>query len=271
MNDPLHPVLPGSLMPPGSAMDSELTVAIVPRPRASISPAAQVRMSAHGLRKNYRKGQVTIPVLRNVDLSVQDGEFLAVVGKSGSGKSTLLHLLATLDSPDDGEICFDGQRIDNLSTLRRDRWRNRQVGIVFQFYHLLPELTTFENVLLPAMIAAPLRSAWIRRRDDRQRARELLDLVGLSHRLTHRPRELSGGEMQRAAIARSLMNQPQILLADEPTGNLDRQTGLQILQLLQSLNQDHKLTIVMVTHDPASAQRAHRVVQLVEGRVTQAS
>ncbi len=161
------------------------------------------------------------------------------------------------------------RRIDNLPALQRDRWRNAKVGIVFQFYHLLPELNTLENVLLPAMIASPVRVAWSRRRPLRERARELLELVGLGHRLNHRPRELSGGEMQRAAIARSLMNDPPILLADEPTGNLDRQTGTQVLQLLQSLNQAKKLTIVMVTHDAASAQRADRVVQLVEGRVSQ--
>ena len=239
-------------------------------PRLRIAPAtSRVQLSAHGLRKSYRKGPLTIPVLQNIDLAVHDGEFVAVVGKSGSGKSTLLHLLATLDSPDDGEIHFEGQRIDNLSALQRDRWRNGKVGVVFQFYHLLPELTTLENVLLPAMIASSVRVAWLRRGALRQRARELLEVVGLGHRLNHRPRELSGGEMQRAAIARSLMNDPPILLADEPTGNLDRQTGTQVLQLLQSLNRSQKLTIVMVTHDATSAQRADRVVQLVEGRVSQ--
>jgi lipoprotein-releasing system ATP-binding protein len=224
-------------------------------------------LAARDLRKSYRKGQVSIPVLRGVDIEVKSCEFLSVVGKSGSGKSTLMHLLATLDSPDSGEIDFHAKRIDNLPAPRRDRLRNQQIGIVFQFYHLLPELTTLENVLLPALIDSPIWSYWGRRKALRERASELIHQVGLEHRLRHRPRELSGGEMQRVAIARALMNQPQVLLADEPTGNLDRQTGMQILELLRSLNEAQKLTIVMVTHDSALAKQTDRVVQLVEGKV----
>jgi lipoprotein-releasing system ATP-binding protein len=223
---------------------------------------------AVGVRKSYRKGQVSIPVLSGVDIDLAEQEFLCIVGKSGSGKSTLLHILATFDAPDAGEIHFADERIDDLSAIRRDRIRNQHFGIVFQFYHLLPELTTWENVLLPAMIAMPVRSYWASRRSLRRRAADLLDRVGLAHRLRHRPRELSGGEMQRVAIARALMNSPRVLLADEPTGNLDRQTGGEIMQLLQSLNQEQKLTIVMVTHDAALARQSHRVVQLVEGRVS---
>jgi lipoprotein-releasing system ATP-binding protein len=226
-------------------------------------------LRATGLRKSYRKGNVSIPVLNGVDIQLADQEFLSIVGKSGSGKSTLLHVLATLDAPDAGEIHFDQGRIDHLSAVRRDRIRNQQLGIVFQFYHLLPELTTLENVLLPAMISLSAWSYWVRRAATRRHAAELLERVGLGHRLRHRPRELSGGEMQRVAIARALMNSPRILLADEPTGNLDRQTGGEIMQLLRSLNHDQKLTIVMVTHDAALARQSDRVVQLVEGRVSQ--
>jgi lipoprotein-releasing system ATP-binding protein len=208
-------------------------------------------------------------VLNGIDIQVAEQEFLSIVGKSGSGKTTLLHVLATLDAPDAGEIHFAQGRIDHLAAVRRDRIRNQQFGIVFQFYHLLPELTTWENVLLPAMISSGVWSYWARRGAMRRRAAELLERVGLGHRLRHRPRELSGGEMQRVAIARALMNSPRVLLADEPTGNLDRQTGGEIMQLLQSLNHDQKLTIVMVTHDAALARQSHRVVQLVEGRVSQ--
>ncbi len=243
---------------------------VVPRERSAAGRTeSPLILAAHDLRKSYRKGQVSIPVLKGVDVAIRLHEFLSVVGKSGSGKSTLLHLLATLDAPDAGQIHLDGRRIDHLAAVRRDRIRNRQLGIVFQFYHLLPELTTWENVVLPALIDCPIWTYWARRRELRERARGLLERVGLAHRLRHRPRELSGGEMQRVAIARALMNQPRILLADEPTGNLDRQTGNQIMQLLRSLNEDQKLTIIMVTHDSTLAGQTDRVVQLVEGRVGQ--
>lgn len=231
------------------------------------SPALPL-IAARDIRKSYRKGPVLVPVLKGVDASAADGEFMAIVGKSGSGKSTLLHLLATLDAPDGGEIHFEDQRIDNLASIKRDALRNRKIGVVFQFYHLLPELTTLENTILPAMIGCSFTQFWRQRQKLRRRALELLEQVGLSHRLKHRPSELSGGEMQRVAIARALLNQPKILLADEPTGNLDRQTGVQIMDLLRSLNRDRKLTIVMVTHDSAIAEQADRVVQLVEGRVS---
>lgn len=239
--------------------------------KATSRPRQQkVLMAAEDVRKSYRKGQVAIPVLKGVDVQIRHQEFLSIVGKSGSGKSTLLHLLATLDAPDAGQIQFQGHRIDNLPAARRDRVRNRQLGIVFQFYHLLPEFTTLENVVIPALIDCPTWSYFSKRRELKRRAHELIERVGLAHRLKHRPRELSGGEMQRVAIARALMNQPKILLADEPTGNLDRQTGTQIMELLRSLNVDHDLTIVMVTHDAALAKQTDRMVQLVEGRVSQA-
>ena len=236
-------------------------------PRSHFAAESPQLMGVRELRKSYRKGQVSVPVLNGVDLSIRTGEFVGIVGKSGSGKSTLLHLLATLDAPDAGEIWFQDRRIDNLAQSRRDRIRNQQLGIVFQFYHLLPELSTLENVLLPTMIGLGFWSYWSQRRRLQERALELLELVGLTHRLKHRPRELSGGEMQRVAIARALMNQPIALLADEPTGNLDRATGTQIMDLLRSLNDEQKLTIVMVTHDLGLARQTHRVVQLVEGRV----
>ena len=227
-------------------------------------------MEARDVRKSYRKGAVLVPVLKGVNATAGDGEFMAIVGKSGSGKSTLLHLLATLDAPDGGEIHFEDRRIDNLPTTQRDGLRNREMGVVFQFYHLLPELTTLENTILPAMIGCSVTQFWGKRRALRRKALDLLEQVGLSHRLKHRPSELSGGEMQRVAIARALLNEPKILLADEPTGNLDRQTGVQIMDLLRSLNRDRKLTIVMVTHDSAIAKEADRVVQLVEGLVSHA-
>lgn len=240
-------------------------VAITTNPVTAISPPAE--LEAVGLKKTFRKGSVHIPVLKGATVSIRRGEFLAIVGQSGSGKSTLLHLLGTLDSPDEGEIWLRGRRIDNLPARQRDILRNRHFGMIFQFYHLLPELTALENVLVPLMIG---RSAWEylrQRRRYQRRARELLELVGLSPRLRHKPRELSGGEMQRAAIARALVAGPQILLADEPTGNLDQRTGLEILEILGSLNRQQKLTIVMVTHDPAIAARADRVLRLADGRL----
>jgi len=225
------------------------------------------QLVARNLHKSYQKGKLSIPVLQGVDFAVGQGEFAAMVGQSGSGKSTLLHLLATLDAPDTGEICFEGQRIDNLPPARRDRIRNRSLGMIFQFYHLLPELTTLENVLIPVMISDGIWGYWRRRRRSIQRATTLLEMVGLSHRLNHKPRELSGGEMQRAAIARSLITAPKVLLADEPTGNLDRSNGAEILEILRTLNREENLTIVMVTHDPAIAEQADCSVRLVEGQV----
>jgi lipoprotein-releasing system ATP-binding protein len=228
-------------------------------------------IAARGLTKSYRKGKHIIPVLRGVDLEVREGEFLAIVGQSGSGKSTLLHLLGTLDAPDAGQIQFEGNRIDNLPSVSRDLLRNSYFGMVFQFYHLLPELTTLENILAPLTIRFGLWSFLAQRKKLRSQAGELAELVGLGHRLTHRPKELSGGEMQRAAIARALVTQPRVLLADEPTGNLDRRNGLDILALLRTLNRQQQLTIVMVTHDVSIAEQADRVVRLVEGKVETAT
>ena len=224
-------------------------------------------LSAINLHKTYRRSADKVQVLRGLDLEVHEGEFLAVIGASGSGKSTMLHLLGTLDKPDEGTITLENRRIDNLPSEQRDELRNRTFGFIFQFYHLLPELNTLENVLMPQMITHSVWSWLWNRRTLRKRAAELLDRVGLGHRLTHRPRELSGGEMQRAAIARALVNHPRVLLADEPTGNLDAANGAQIIQLLRDLNRHEGLTIVMVTHNLDIVQETDRVVRMVEGRV----
>jgi lipoprotein-releasing system ATP-binding protein len=224
-------------------------------------------LSAANLQKTYRRSADKVQVLRGLDLDVHEGEFLSVIGASGSGKSTMLHLLGTLDKPDDGAIYLDGRRIDNLPSEQRDELRNRTFGFIFQFYHLLPELNTLENVLMPQMITHSVWSWLWNRRALRRRATELLERLGLGHRLKHRPRELSGGEMQRAAIARALVNHPRVLLADEPTGNLDSGNGAQIIQLLRDLNREEALTIVMVTHNLDIVHGTDRIVRLVEGRV----
>ena len=238
-----------------------------PFARAELAASGSRHLAAVRLKKSYRKAQVEIPVLRGVDLEVRPGEFLSIVGQSGSGKSTLLHLLATLDMPDAGEVHFDGRRIDNLPVKARDEIRNRRFGMIFQFYHLLPELTALENVLAPLLIAHSAWNYWQRRKALVREATQMLEMVGLGHRLKHKPRELSGGEMQRAAIARSLIAKPQVLFADEPTGNLDSATGAEILDLLRTLNDRENLTIVMVTHDRAIAAQADRAVRLVQGQV----
>ena len=224
-------------------------------------------LTATNLHKTYRRHTSLAPVLRGLDLEVHPGEFLSVIGASGSGKSTLLHLLGTLDRPDNGEICLDGRRIDDLPGRERDALRNQTFGFIFQFYHLLPELNALENVLVPAMIERSIFGWWGRRRELHKRAAGILDRVGLGHRLGHKPRELSGGEMQRAAIARALLNRPRILLADEPTGNLDEDTGREIIRLLRSLNREEGLTIVMVTHNLDLVAATDRVVRITAGRV----
>ncbi len=285
-------------------------------------------LRARTVSKTYRLGAVSVPVLKGASLSVAEGEWVAILGASGSGKSTLMHVLGDLDQPDEGDVTFDGQLINDFSQKNRDRYRNQSVGFVFQFYHLLPELNVLDNTMLPEMISGSrrgwllgalggatgvlagmsigmaallvLRAAGLAQTVDaagfivvgglfglvigmllwpslllrlwpavqrrRNTAVELLKSFGLGHRLKHRPRELSGGERQRVAIARALMNKPRVLLADEPTGNLDEKTGGEILDLIA---QQHKqgLTIVMVTHDPAIAKRADRIVRLHDGRV----
>lgn len=230
---------------------------------------SDVFLESVGIHKTYRKGKHEVPVLRGVDFAVKQGEFVSIVGQSGSGKSTLLHLLGTLDAPDAGEIRFDGQRVDNLRPKLRDALRNRELGMIFQFYHLLPELSALENVLMPGMIGHSVWSYWSKRREMKARAEALLERVGMGHRLHHTPRELSGGEMQRTAIARALISNPRLLLADEPTGNLDRETGRGVMDLLVRLHKEEGLTIVMVTHDESLAKETDRTVRLVAGKVAE--
>lgn len=222
---------------------------------------------AMDLHKTYRRHANMVRVLNGLDLEVHDGEFLSIVGNSGSGKSTLLHLLGTLDRPDKGTIHLGSKRIDNLPGSERDLLRNQTFGFIFQFYHLLPELTTLENVLTPMMVGTSLWRWWGQRREARKRAAEMLERVGLGHRLKHRPRELSGGEMQRVAIARALVTRPRVLFADEPTGNLDATSGGEIIKLLRSVNRDEGLTILMVTHNMDIVSSTDRVVRMVEGRI----
>jgi lipoprotein-releasing system ATP-binding protein len=238
---------------------------------AGTSPPTNVPLiSAVNLHKTYRLGRVDVPVLKGASLEVREGEWVAVHGASGSGKSTLLHLMGDLDQPDPGggEVRFDGGAVMSMSRGERNRYRNRSIGFVFQFYHLLPELNVLENTFLPALVGLTRFGYYAHRADIRDRAADLLTAFGLDHRLAHRPRELSGGERQRVAIARALVNRPQVLLADEPTGNLDEKTGAEILDLLAEQHRNG-LTIVMVTHDRAIADRADRIVELHDGKVVE--
>lgn len=224
-------------------------------------------MSVSGLYKSYRKGKIEVPVLKGVDLSIPTGDFTTIVGTSGSGKSTLLHLLGTLDAPDAGEILYNDRRIDNLPSREKERLRNREFGMIFQFYHLLPELTTLENVLVPKMIQDGFWSYLRNKKAYKKRATELLEMVGLGHRMRHKPSELSGGEMQRTAIARSLISDPLVLLADEPTGNLDAENGREVLDCLAALRKNENLTVIMVTHDDSLAEKSDHTIRLVNGVV----
>ena len=227
-------------------------------------------LRASGVKKSFRMGDSTVPVLKHADISVREGEFVAIEGRSGSGKSTLLHILGALDEADGGTIDYRGRDIAAMTATQRSHLRNEQFGFVFQFYHLLPELNVLENTLLAAMV----KFSWLRFRSNRselrQRAEAILEKLGMSHRLKHRPSQLSGGERQRVAIARALMNQPCVLMADEPTGNLDADTGRQIMTVLEGLHREQKQTIIMVTHDRTLARQADRVLVLREGRLDKA-
>ena len=223
-------------------------------------------LKAEGLYKSYRMGATEVRVLKGVDLAVKKGEFVAIVGASGSGKSTLLHILGALDKPNKGVVKFKGRDLSRHSGGELNRFRNKMVGFVFQFYHLLDELSVLENVFLPVMAGKSVVGWFACRRWAKRRARELLEQLGLSERARHKPYQLSGGERQRVAIGRALMNEPRLLLADEPTGNLDSATGNGILDVLEKLNSLGQ-TIVMVTHDERIAQRAGRIVTLVDGKI----
>lgn len=224
----------------------------------------EVILRAENVHRVFYKGS-EVPVLRGVNLDVNAGEFLSIVGSSGSGKTTFLHILGTLDKPTEGAVYWRGDRIDNQPSRVKDKYRNHSVGFVFQFYHLLPELSTLENVLLPKMIDLGPIQFWRNKSRLTQQAKDLLARVGLAHRLHHRPSELSGGEMQRTAIARSLISEPEVLLADEPTGNLDAETGQKIFVLLDEIRREANLTLILVTHDVSLAQRADRMLRLTQG------
>jgi lipoprotein-releasing system ATP-binding protein len=225
-------------------------------------PANNVLLEARGLKKTYVIGKRSVEVLKGIDLQVGRGDFLALRGASGAGKSTLLHLFGGLDTPNAGEVRFDGRSLQE-SNWDLTQFRNRKVGFIFQSYHLLPELDALENVCLPARVARiPASEAGAR-------GRELLARVGLKERMDHKPYELSGGEQQRVAIARALMNQPELILADEPTGNLDSHTGDEIIDLLCGLRTETGSTLVIATHDERVAARAPRVVHLVDGQIAE--
>jgi ABC-type lipoprotein export system ATPase subunit len=222
-------------------------------------------LSARGLTRTYTLGKRALEVLRGVNLDVARGEFLALRGASGAGKSTLLHLIGGLDAPNAGEIHFAGQNLAALSQGELAHFRRHRVGFVFQSYYLLPELDALENVCLPARVArVPAAQAGARGRD-------LLARVGLKDRMEHKPYELSGGEQQRVAIARALINEPELLLADEPTGNLDSHTGEGIIELLKNLRAENKTTLIIATHDARVAAHAERVVELVDGQIKSSS
>jgi lipoprotein-releasing system ATP-binding protein len=218
-------------------------------------------LSARNLRKKYKMGRRSVEVLADVSLDVLRGSFLALRGASGAGKSTLLHLLGGLDSPDTGQIVVAGQDLATLSGSALPRFRNEKIGFIFQAYHLLPEFDALENVCIPARMSRHPQSEVVKR------GRELLSRVGLGERLDHRPYELSGGEQQRVAIARALINEPELILADEPTGNLDSHTGEEILNLLCEIREERKTTLVIATHDSKVADRAPQVIRLIDGQI----
>lgn len=223
-------------------------------------------LEARDLEKIYRTGKVDLPVLRGVSLRIAHGAFVAITGPSGAGKSTLLHVLAGLDTPTSGEILWERQPLSRMNDMQRAKFRNQTVGIVFQFYHLLPELTALENVMLPGFVRGASG-----RKTLRERALRCLDQVGLSARVHHKPNELSGGELQRAAIARALVNEPQLVFCDEPTGNLDSKTGAAVADLLIGLHQARRMSLVLVTHEAALAERADTTIVLRDGRIVSPS
>jgi lipoprotein-releasing system ATP-binding protein len=218
-------------------------------------------IQVNNLQKTFLKDGHRIEVLRGLDFEIADGESLAVVGASGAGKSTLIHIIGTLDHPSSGAVLFDGVNVFTWPEKRLAAFRNRKIGFVFQFHNLLPEFTALENAMMPALIQRMPKA------EARRRAEAILDEVGLSNRITHKPGELSGGEQQRVALARSLILEPEILLADEPTGNLDTETGKKIEDMLIALNRTKRITLIVVTHNPLLAGRMSQHIGLRDGRI----
>jgi len=223
---------------------------------------SETLVNMRGVEKVFHRGSEDIHVLHNLDLQIPRGEFLALMGPSGSGKSTLLNLMAGLDRPSNGSVAVDGQQIDQLSRRQLAHWRASNIGFVFQFYNLLPVLSAERNIELPLLLTS------LSKKERMQHVDAALRIVGLEHRAKHTPRTLSGGEQQRVGIARAIVTDPSLILADEPTGDLDRKTGDGILDLLQSLNRQHGKTIVMVTHDPHAASHASRRLYLLDGQLS---
>jgi lipoprotein-releasing system ATP-binding protein len=221
-----------------------------------------VVLSCAGLTKTFKQGVYEVPVLQGIDLNVAKGETIAIVGASGSGKSTLLHILGGLDAPTSGEVTLLDQRMDKLSALAQGNLRNKALGFIYQFHHLLPEFSALENVAMPLAIRG------VETKAAKAQAEQMLNDVGLGHRLIHKPGELSGGERQRVAVARALVTQPACVLADEPTGNLDRGTADQVFELIMTLNAKYQTALVMVTHDPQLALKMERKLTIVDGKLT---
>jgi len=222
-------------------------------------------LRADNVHKTYKDGKIDLHVLKGVSLELRKDEIIAIVGPSGAGKSTLLHILGGIDKPSSGRVFLDNSDFYSLDDVKRARFRNQKIGFVFQFYHLLPEFTALENVVLPALIKR--QETKEKKQGLKNRAEVLLEDVGLGKRMHHRPGELSGGEQQRVAIARALVNNPKVLLCDEPTGNLDSEMGQEILNILFNLNKKHKTAIVIVTHDKEIARKAHKIVEMKDGKL----
>lgn len=223
-------------------------------------------VATHSLTKSYKMGKIKLEVLKGIDLQINSGQFTAIIGASGSGKSTLLHIIGGLDKPDSGSVEFENFNLAAMSAKQMNLFRNKKIGFVFQFYHLLQELTVLENVFLPAMASCSSLGWIVKSAKAKKHAKELLEMVGLADRAKQKSYQLSGGERQRVAIARALMNSPKLLLADEPTGNLDSKTGYEILRIFENLKKAGQTTI-MVTHDNSIAQKADKIIRLVDGKI----